>query len=560
VAISAKPEARSSAPEPSIPGALLTDERLARLVAGGSERAFQTIYERYHQQLYRYCHSLLRNGDDAYDALQSTLVSALAALQRGQRDAPLRPWLFRIAHNEASSQTRRRGPVGEPAKTIESYAPSAEDRAGERARLALLAEDLRELPERERGALLMRELSGLSHQEIAATLGISTHAVRHAIFAARRSLGEFEEGRAMMCEDVRRSISHGDARVLARARARAHLRGCAGCAAFAAAIPARRADLLLLAPPLAPVLAAGLLASLHGTASATGAGSGIAAGIAGNAAGAAVAAKVLVGVVIVASAGASIKSAASPAERHAAQRSTGQVAPARTRRAQAPLRERPARARVSREPRITGQPDTPVAVYAERGRPPAAIGNAQQDAAAAASSASSTSATKASAGGAGQLRPPEVDQRAPRAQSSGKSSNDARHPGGVERRSAVGAQHARGPSKTSDAPLPAHGPGDRTIAAGQHPRGFTASEAATPNRGGQSGQAASAGDRAMPNEAQPPPAEGRGRGAGGPAQGAPSLSAPEGVGSQAEPARTRMAEPSVAVSDLPEIGQAVRDI
>jgi hypothetical protein len=64
----------------------------------------------------------------------------------------------------------------------------------------------------------------------------------------------------------------------------------------------------------------------------------------------------------------------------------------------------------------------------------------------------------------------------------------------------------------------------------------------------------------MPNEAQPPPAEGRGRGAGGPAQGAPSLSAPEGVGSQAEPARTRMAEPSVAVSDLPEIGQAVRDI
>ncbi|MEA2141199.1 MAG: hypothetical protein QOC91_1298, partial [Solirubrobacteraceae bacterium] len=107
MATSAKAEARSRAPEPSLPGALLTDERLARLVARGSERAFQTIYERYHQQLYRYCRSLLRDGDDAYDALQSTLVSALAALQRGQRDAPLRPWLFRIAHNEASSQTRR---------------------------------------------------------------------------------------------------------------------------------------------------------------------------------------------------------------------------------------------------------------------------------------------------------------------------------------------------------------------------------------------------------------------------------------------------------------------
>ena len=170
-------------------------------------------------------------------------------------------------------------------------APSAEDRAAQRARLVELADDLRALSERERSVLLMRELSGLSHQEIAVTLGISRHAVRHAIFAARRSLGEFAEGRTMVCKDVRIFISNGDARALARARARGHLRDCASCAAFAAAIPTRRADLQLLAPPLAPVLAAGLLASFHGGASASGVGGGVAAGVTGQTVGAVFAAK-----------------------------------------------------------------------------------------------------------------------------------------------------------------------------------------------------------------------------------------------------------------------------
>src|SRR6478672_6635607 len=107
----------------------LGDEQLARLVQSGSESAFATIYARHHQRLYRYCRSVLRDSDDAYDALQSTLARALAALQSGQRNAPLRPWLFRIAHNEAVSLIRRRVPVGEPSDDAEPCAASAEHQA-----------------------------------------------------------------------------------------------------------------------------------------------------------------------------------------------------------------------------------------------------------------------------------------------------------------------------------------------------------------------------------------------------------------------------------------------
>ena len=57
---------------------------------------------------------MVRHDSDAQDVLQSVFAKAFVALDEGRRDAPLRPWLYRIAHNEAISTIRRatarRGP------------------------------------------------------------------------------------------------------------------------------------------------------------------------------------------------------------------------------------------------------------------------------------------------------------------------------------------------------------------------------------------------------------------------------------------------------------------
>src|ERR1041385_384870 len=74
----------------------------------GDATAFAAVYERHHQALYRYCRSILRHEEDAQDALQSTMTRAFVALQDEERDFELRPWLFRIAHNEAITILRRR--------------------------------------------------------------------------------------------------------------------------------------------------------------------------------------------------------------------------------------------------------------------------------------------------------------------------------------------------------------------------------------------------------------------------------------------------------------------
>ena len=162
-------------PSGSLRGSRVSDELLARQAARGSDRALAAIYHRYHQPLYQYCRSILRADPDAQDALQSTFAKAIAALREGRRTAPLRPWLYRIAHNESISliRLRRHDSLEETVDHPHHAAASAEEEADSRERWNVLVADLAELPERQRGALLLRELGGLSHQEIAVALGMS---------------------------------------------------------------------------------------------------------------------------------------------------------------------------------------------------------------------------------------------------------------------------------------------------------------------------------------------------------------------------------------------------
>jgi RNA polymerase sigma factor (sigma-70 family) len=227
---------------------VIDDERLGRSVTVDDSEAFSVLYERYHGLLFRYCRSILRSDADAHDAVQSTFTRALEALQRDQRDAPLRPWLFRIAHNEAISALRRRRASDRLAAPIEGGEVSAEDHSRAREEFRSLVADLRQLPDRPRGAILMHELVGLSYEEIAAVMGTNRSGVRGAIFEARRAMTEFARGRHMDCEEVRRVIAEGDRRVLRGRRIHAHLRDCAECARFAAAWSRRSGRLSALTP------------------------------------------------------------------------------------------------------------------------------------------------------------------------------------------------------------------------------------------------------------------------------------------------------------------------
>lgn len=272
----------------------LSDERLAERAATGDEHALAAIYDRYHQDLYRFCLAIVRNPQDAQDALQNAMVKVLRALPGETRRIQLKPWLYRIAHNEAVELLRRRRDSVAIEPELAAAGAEPADAVAARERLRRLLADLGELPERQRAALVMRELGGLGFDEIGAAFDTSDAVARQTLYEARLSLRQMEAGREMSCQQVTWELSEADGRVARRREIQAHLRSCPQCRAFRDEIAGRRHDFAAIAPlPLAA--SAALLKGLLGAgvaSAATGAGAagaGAGAGAAGAGAGAAAA-------------------------------------------------------------------------------------------------------------------------------------------------------------------------------------------------------------------------------------------------------------------------------
>lgn len=88
----------------------------------------------------------------------------------------------------------------------------------------------------------------------------------------------------MDCDLVRRALSDGDKRTLRAMKMRGHLRACAGCRDFEAALHHRPAQLAAIAPPLPLALGAMMLHGILGGAGGHGAGGGgLTAGLAAGA-------------------------------------------------------------------------------------------------------------------------------------------------------------------------------------------------------------------------------------------------------------------------------------
>jgi RNA polymerase sigma factor (sigma-70 family) len=128
-----------------------SDERLVKRAKEGDPRAFEAIYQRYQQDLYRFCLAMVGNSQDAQDALQNTMVKVLRALPGEKREIQLKPWLYRIARNESVETLRKRHDNAE-LEPHQAVAVGVTETAEARERLRTLLADLEQLPERQRAA------------------------------------------------------------------------------------------------------------------------------------------------------------------------------------------------------------------------------------------------------------------------------------------------------------------------------------------------------------------------------------------------------------------------
>src|SRR5262249_33819141 len=104
-------------------------------------------------ELHRYCARITGSVIDGEDMVQETLAKALYALSPPPDAPPLRPWLFRIAHNPALDflKSHARKEIGEPVELEEAL--GFEERPDPAAVRAALAQFL-VLPLTQRSAVI----------------------------------------------------------------------------------------------------------------------------------------------------------------------------------------------------------------------------------------------------------------------------------------------------------------------------------------------------------------------------------------------------------------------
>jgi RNA polymerase sigma-70 factor, ECF subfamily len=176
------------------------DLHLVDLAKQGSQNAFEMLFKRYEHRMLLIANRILRNQQDAEDAMQLAFTNAFTRLNAFQGDARFSTWLTRITINESLQLLRKRRPGhssldgykaadGEmhPMQIVDAAA-TPEESSDHRELSGILHQAIRELKPIFRSVIQMHEIAELTSEKTAELLGLSTAVVKARTFRARRVL------------------------------------------------------------------------------------------------------------------------------------------------------------------------------------------------------------------------------------------------------------------------------------------------------------------------------------------------------------------------------------
>jgi RNA polymerase sigma-70 factor (ECF subfamily) len=189
----------------------VSTEELIRRHQAGQPAAFDALFERYKDYVYRVAYMTLRNGDDAEEATQETFMDVLRGLKSYDVDGAARfeTWVYRVTVNRCKTRLRKKrlpsADWDEMEERLERIPAEAETSDGAMTGhvdgnpegLALRQEDkvrlwaaVNQLGDVHREVVLMRYGQEYSYEEIAEALDINLGTVKSRLFNAHKKLQE----------------------------------------------------------------------------------------------------------------------------------------------------------------------------------------------------------------------------------------------------------------------------------------------------------------------------------------------------------------------------------
>ncbi|MBT8099751.1 MAG: RNA polymerase sigma factor [Gammaproteobacteria bacterium] len=171
---------------------VLEDTALMLRYKEGDVDAFETLYRRHNDALYRYLLRLCRHRDTAEDIFQEAWGKIIKARARYRPTAKFTTFLYRVAHNCFIDHIRRNQRHQNSADIEPDTQPHAGDSPEFETERSLarrrLETALAELPDEQRDAFLLHEEGGLNLDEIAHVTGAKRETVKSRLRYANNKL------------------------------------------------------------------------------------------------------------------------------------------------------------------------------------------------------------------------------------------------------------------------------------------------------------------------------------------------------------------------------------
>ena len=167
-----------------------------RTVPNGDRQAqFLSLAGQLRPELHRYCARLMGSIIDGEDVVQDTLERALGAWPDLDEATPLRPWLFRIAHNRAldllrARAVRRAEPIEAAEDVADPASPDPVEMLMRQEAVKTAVSRFAELPALQRSVVILKDVLGEPLTEIAALLDLTVDAVKGHLARGRARLRE----------------------------------------------------------------------------------------------------------------------------------------------------------------------------------------------------------------------------------------------------------------------------------------------------------------------------------------------------------------------------------
>ena len=185
--------------------AVLSDEILMQSYAAGQAMAFETLYQRHEQRLWRY---FFRNTGDAAladDLSQDLWFSVVESAASYEVRSKFTTWLFTMAHHRLVDHWRRRRPglsLGGDSEESQRLAESLfaasgfepDHRLDRRLLAQLLLDALAQLPVEQRECFLLQVEADMTVADIAQATGVAEETAKSRLRYARSKLRQALEG------------------------------------------------------------------------------------------------------------------------------------------------------------------------------------------------------------------------------------------------------------------------------------------------------------------------------------------------------------------------------